>query len=136
MGMGRPLYVGCMASWLDGGQRQVAGEWDDGRRRNIYIHHWYLREEGGRLEARRAGARRVRVWLGLGGDGVQDAQRVLLRRDVSLLKGARQWGGGRGQPRARGCLVVKGGPRGVRRGVEPSPWRVCIHDGALSGGGG
>lgn len=121
-----------MARWLDGGQRQVAGQRDNSRRLNIYIHHWYLREEGGRLEARWASARHVGVWLGFGGDGVQDAQRVLLRCDMSLLKGAGQLGGGWGQPRARWRLVVEGGPGGIRSRVEASPWWVCGHYGALS----
>ncbi len=99
----RPLHV-THRPRLHRGQRQVTRQRDDGGG-DVYIHHWYLREGAG-LESR---------GVGFTGDGVQDAERVLLGAQLLALRG----------------LVWKHGPAGVH--ARRVAAQGLLHDGALVG---
>lgn len=102
---------------LHRGQRQVARQWDDGRR-DVYIHHWYLRVGIG-LESR---------WVRFTGNGIQDAKRVLLGAHLFILQGTGRWQRGCG---SRWSLVVKHSSARVHAGRVVA--QGLFHDGALVG---
>ncbi len=102
-GVLHPLHV-THRPRLHRGQRQVTRQRDDGGG-DVYIHHWYLRVGAG-LESGR---------VGFTGDGVKDAERVLLGAQLLALRG----------------LVRKHGPAGVH--ARRVAAQGLLHDGALVG---